>query len=354
MSIPTCKCCRRWKKVVTNLLEGVDDDDDENEDYGGGVGCTDTDNTTGLPLSCCNNATNIQRERKISIPIQLWLVIVPTRTNPHHGKITNVATTTTTTSAQDFLSYEASAMTAKHLIYFPPLSSEDETTTSSSTTTAAAANTAASTISNFMQNVVEDLFIGNKESNFLVHDKSYFLNMLLKSIDHEGSTTPDISFSYGRNTTYRLSGEEEGRLHRTVGQSSSPCVVEFTLLHKSKEGHSGEIIDPCENAHETFCKLLSTQGNSSSKTMVDLILKAHVKISIARPLTTQKTESSSSPLPANNSTKRKQSREYDDGQNTKRRILNTEVIWTSKSSRLVCVQKYSLSFLTSVFISLLL
>jgi hypothetical protein len=199
---------------------------------------------------------------------------------------------------------------------------------------------------------VEDLFIGNKEAHFLVHDKSYFPNMLLKSIDHEGSTAPDICFRYGRNTTYRLSGEEEGRLHRTVGRSSSPCVVEFSLLDK---GHGGETIDPCENAFETFCKLLSTQGNSSSKTTVDLILKAHVKISIARPLTTQKTESSSSPLPANNSsTKRKQSREYDDGQNTKRRILNTEVIWTSKSSRQVCVQNYSLSFLTSVVILLFL
>jgi hypothetical protein len=332
------------------LLDGFDDDD-ENEDCRGGGGCTDADNNTGC---YCNNTANVQRERKISIPIQLWLAIVPTRTNPYLGEITTVATTTTTALAQDFLSYEASAMNSMHLIYFPLLSSEDETTASSSTTTAAA-NTADSTISNFMQNVVEDLFIGNKEANFLVHDKSYFLNMLLKSIDHEGSTTPDISFSYGRNTTYRLSGEEEGRLHRTVGQSSSPCVVEFTLLHKSKECYSGGIIDPCENAYETFCKLLSTQGNSSSKAMVDLILKAHVKISIARPLTTQKTESSSSPLPANNSsTKRKQSREYDDGQNTKRRILNTEVIWTSKSSRLVCVQKHSLSFLTSVFISLLL
>jgi hypothetical protein len=329
MSIPTCKCCRRWKKVVTNLLEGCDDDD-ENEDCRGGGGCTDTDKI----MDC---TTNIQRERKISIPIQLRLAIVRTITNPHLGKTTTVATTTATTSAQDILSYEASPMNSKHLIYFPPLSLEDETTASSSTTAAdAAAITATFTISNFIQYVVDDLLIGNKEANFWVHDQSYFINMLLGSIYHEGRTTPDISFRHERNTTYRLSGGEEGCRHHTRGQSSSPCVVEFTLLDPSEEGHVGGI-QPWMNAHETFCYLLSTQGNSSSKTMVDLILKAHVMISTTKPLTTQKSQSSSVPVLANDSsTKRKPISDYCDGINTKRRKWNTEVIWTSKYSRQVC------------------
>ena len=314
MSLPTCKCCRRWKKVVTHLLEGEGaDHDDEKEDRRGGGGCTDTDNTTDC-TSCCNDTTNSPRERKMSIPIQLRLAIVRTIMNPHLGK--------TTTVAQDFSSNEASPMNANLLTYFPPLSLEDETT--------ATATTATSTISNFIQYVVEDLFVGNKEAHFWVHDRSYFVNMLLGSIDHEGRTSPDISFRYGRNTTYRLSGgEEEGCHHRTVGHSSSPCVVEFTLLDPSEEGYNVGM-HPWMNAHETFCKLLSTQGNSSSKTKVDLILKAHVMISTTKPLTTQKSQSSSVPVPSNNSSTTRIS-DYGDGlNNTKRRKLNTEVSWTSK------------------------
>lgn len=356
MSIsPSCKCCRRWNRVGTNLikllLKGMDDDDDDDGEDCGVAGCTNSNsNSTAdgssrhsvmfpslLPLICCNTAENIQHERKSSIPIQLRLAIMRTiRTTSHHGN------TTTNKSAEDFLSVQASPANFKLLTYFPPLSWDDETSSKSSTNAAANATTN-SKISDFMQYVVEDLFIDNKEGNFLVHDRSNFVTTLLGNIDREESNEMEFSFRYGKNTTYRSFGVE----NRSTTAGPSTCVVDFSLLVETEERNPIEI-SPSDDAHEAFRNLVSSQVKSSSKRL-DLILKAHVRILTAGQVSAQRTLSSHAPYPEQ-STKRKCSRDDYDGQDTKLRKLETDVIRTSKSFRQACAQIYFVTFLTSAFI----
>lgn len=317
------------------LLEGVDDED---EDCGGG--CTNTNIKDGstiggnmmfpslLPALCCNTTSTIQ-ERKSSIPIQIRLTLLTNSANSHHGKNVNV--------------------NAKLLTYFPPLSWEDETTSSSSTTTAPTATTTittASTISDFMQYVVEDLFIGNKEANFLVHEQSNFVSMLVGRSDHEETattTTMDISFRYGTKRISRLSQGE--KRDNCTGQTASTCVVDFSLLGEIEE------LSPSDNAYKTFRTLL-TRGNSSSKRL-DLVLKAHVKISTSEPLpaTIQETSRLSHVLAPAQSTKRKSSSDdKNDGLDAKRSKLNSGVIRISKSFHIWFAQQRHSSSLTTPFL----
>jgi hypothetical protein len=306
------------------LLEGVDDADD---DCGGG--CTDINIKDGstssgnsmmfpslLPALCCNTTSTIQ-ERKSSIPIQIRLTLRTNSANSHHGKNANV--------------------NAKLLTYFPPLSWEDETISSSSTTTEPTATnntiTTASTISDFMQYVVEDLFIGNEEANFLVHEQSNFVSMLVGRSDHEetATTTMDISFRYGTKRISRLSRGE--KRDNCTGQTASTCVVDFSLLGETEE------LSPSDNAYETFRTLL-TRGNSSSKRL-DLVLKAHVKISTSEPLqaTIQETSRLSHvPAPAQSTKRKSSSDDKNDGLDAKRGKLNSGVIRISKSFHMVCTE----------------
>jgi hypothetical protein len=169
-----------------------------------------------------------------------------------------------------------------------------------------------------MQYVVEDLFIGNKEANFLVHEQSNFVSMLVGRSDHEetATTTMDISFRYGTKRISRLSRGE--KRDNCTGQTASTCGVDFSLLLGETEE-----LSPSDNAYNTFRTLL-TRGNSSSKRL-DLVLKAHVKISTSEPLpaTTQETSRLSHALAPAQSTKRKSSSDDKNAQHRHSSSLTT-------------------------------
>ena len=234
------------------------------------------------------------------------------------------------------------------LTHFPPLRScEDDT---SSSLSLSSFNTVA-TISEFMQFVVEDLFIGNREAHFLVHGSSQFVSMLLGDSKLEGrdTTTPPMVFRYGGKKKNKISGEGDYN-NRTAGQTTSICTVAFSLLDET-EGNA-VIISPLDDAYNTFINLILAQ----SKKKLDLILKAHVQISSSEPLpppptttTTQETSLSSNvPVPVHNR-KRKSITFADDEQIPKRGKSNTESIRISESFNLFG-KTCSLYFLTSLII----
>jgi hypothetical protein len=213
------------------------------------------------------------------------------------------------------------------LTHFPPLRScEDDTSSSFSSNTVA-------TISEFMQYVVEDLFIGNREAHFLVHGSSHFVSMLLGDSNKEGrDSTPVMVFRYGGKKKNKISGEG-GYNNCTSGQTTSICTVQFSLLDET-EGNA-VIISPLDDAYETFSNLILAQ----SKKKLNLMLKAHVRISSSEPLpppttttktTTEETSQSNVLVPAHNR-KRKSISFADDEQIPKRGKSITEFIRISES-----------------------
>lgn len=295
-----CKCCRRWKNFGAVLhrlvLDGSVDDDcgrcalAHTANKEGDSADEDIENsilTSPVPIHC-NKVT----QRRTPIPIQLRLAVVRNSRRVD--------------ASADFLSDEARLLDTQILTYFPPLSDESETLSSTATV---------ATISDFIQYVVEDLFIENRESQFLAHDPTKFATMLVGGSSQKRNISA-ITFHYGGKKNNTISGENEG-------SGKSVCMVTFSLMEVT-EGFAAEL-SPSIDAYEMFRKLIS-QVTSGSKRL-DLILKARVRISSSSsPPNTKETQSRKGPAQI-----KRKLRTDEDEEGVKRSKLKTEVIRTSKS-----------------------
>jgi len=221
-------------------------------------------------ISTATNSTNAATKQQQKIPIRVRLVT----------SNSNSSTDQTNTTKEVYKSYETTSASSKLTTIFPPSVSLHGTSTTAVSTT----------ISNYTQYIVEELFINNREDTFQQQlnddDEEHLASALFKNILPNINKYNVVISYYGKRMKNRrmkklLKSIIDKSSNQDVNSSSSitstaakkpKCEIHFTLVEQLAHGSDRLELLGDHLAYEILNEMYINNGGN----ILDLILKANV------------------------------------------------------------------------------
>ena len=244
---------------------------------------------SSIPTTNSVNATATTQQQKIPIRVRL--------ATSH----SNSSTDQTTTATQEvYKSYETTPTSSKITTIFPPSVPLNGTSTTAVSTT----------ISNYTQYIVEELFINNREDTFQENDEEHQALVLLTNILPNINKYNVIVSYYGKRMNRRMkkliksiidksSNQNVNSSSSTTSTAAKPkCEIHFTLVEQLQ---STQGIDRLELVGDHLAyEILNEMYISNGCEVLDLILMANVTYPSTSSHTTLQQQSMNDDQPVDN------------------------------------------------------